>query len=137
MVSDVTYKDLDNDKEIFVTFEEIVNYKWYILETGENVIISKRASFDNLPNGKHCYYYKNALDNENKVYRVIYDTNEENITVESGPNIISTYFLADFLIDYNLGKLYYTKEEIDEVLALATEKLPEIKELNTGNVFIK
>ncbi len=137
ITSDVPYSDAD----IFVTFEEIVNNKWYVIETKEDnetdIIMTKKTSFDNLRNGKACYYYKNALSKENNVYRVYYDKIEKSISVQSGPNIINTVSLADYLIENNIAKPYYSEDEIFEIFELVKEKINEKKDINNGDALVK
>lgn len=137
ITNDIPYSDAD----IFVTFEDIVTNKWYVIETLENnntdIIMTKKTSFDNMPNEISCYYYKNALSEENKVYRVYYNKIEKSISVQTGPSIINSISLADYLIENNIAKPYYSEDEIFEIFELVKEKINEKKDINNGDALVK
>lgn len=137
ITSDIPYSDAD----IFVTFEEIVNNKWYVIETREDnetdIIMTKKASFDNMPNEIASYYYKNVFSKEHNVYRVNYNKIEKSISVQTGPDITNVVSLADYLIENNIAKPYYSEDEIMDIFERIKENINEKKDLNKDNVLIK
>ncbi len=141
MTTDFSYSDSNLDEESFVTFEQMVTNKWYALEIEENgirdVIITQKTSRDKIPNGTESYYYKNVLDNENKVYLVFYNPQENAISVETGPDIISAISLPDYLIEYGIAKDYYIKKEIEAIRDVIEEKFNTKKDFNKDGVLVK
>lgn len=141
MTTDFTYSDSNFEEECFVTFEDIVVNKWYALEIEENgkrdVIITQKTSYDKIPNGTEGYYYKNVLNKEDKVYLVFYNPQEDAISVETGPDIISAVSLADYLQEYGIAKYHYTKKEIEAIRDVIEEKFNTKKDFNKDGVLVK
>jgi len=140
MTTDFTYSDSNFEEESFVTFEEIVVNKWYALEIEENgkrdVIITKKTSYDKIPNGTESYYYKNVLNDEDKVYLVFYKPEDDAISVETGPDIVSAVSLAEYLPEYGIAKYNYTKKEIEAIKDVIEEKFETKKDFNKDGVLV-
>ena len=84
------------------------------------------------------YYYTDVIKQDYKVYSVLYDYENKEFWVETGPDIISAVPLTDYLNEYNLRKASYSKEEIKQILSMINDDYQKKKELEgKGKVLIK
>ena len=139
---DVTFTYTDQDLNNFVTDENLDLYDWYVIETfdGYNteLKITKKSTMSKIAKNIYEYYYTDVIKQDYKVYSVLYDYEEKEFWVETGPDIISAVPLTDYLNEYNLRKASYSKEEIKQILSMINDDYQKKKELKgKGKVLIK
>ncbi|MGN1268960.1 MAG: hypothetical protein ACI4U0_05650 [Candidatus Aphodocola sp.] len=139
---DVTFTYTDQDLNNFVTDENLDLYDWYVIETfdGDNteLKITKKSTMSKITKNIYEYYYTDVIKQDYKVYSVLYDYEEKEFWVETGPDIISAVPLTDYLNEYNLRKASYSKEEIKQILSMINDDYQKKKELEgKGKVLIK
>lgn len=139
---DVTFTYTDQDLNNFVTDENLDLYDWYVIETfdGYNteLKITKKSTMSKIAKNIYEYYYTDVIKQDYKVYSVLYDYEEKEFWVETGPDIISAVPLTDYLNEYNLRKASYSKEEIKQILSMINDDYQKKKELEgKGKVLIK
>ena len=140
--NDVTFTYTDQDLNNFVTDENLDLYDWYVIETfdGDNteLKITKKSTMSKITKNIYEYYYTDVIKQDYKVYSVLYDYEEKEFWVETGPDIISAVPLTDYLNEYNLRKASYSKEEIKQILSMINDDYQKKKELEgKGKVLIK
>lgn len=135
-----------DDFEVFVTYENIKAYKWYVLEMeNKDIIISRLSTIttekikDSYANDDiRKYYYTNALENENLVYPVLYNKTNKTFWQENNEEIISATPLTYFLEKYDFEKEKYSKEDIENVLKNIKSEYNQNKKLsNKEKILIK
>ena len=138
----VTFTYTDQDLNNFVTDENLDLYDWYVIETSDGynteLKITKKSTMSKIAKNIYEYYYTDVIKQDYKVYSVLYDYEEKEFWVETGPDIISAVPLTDYLNEYNLRKASYSKEEIKQILSMINDDYQKKKELEgKGKVLIK
>ena len=138
----VTFTYTDQDLNNFVTDENLDLYDWYVIETSDGynteLKITKKNTMSKITKNIYEYYYTDVIKQDYKVYSVLYDYEEKEFWVETGPDIISAVPLTDYLNEYNLRKASYSKEEIKQILSMINDDYQKKKELEgKGKVLIK
>lgn len=124
-----TFSYSDEDLNNFVTYKDLSTYNWYVLETfdGEKVEIkiTRKTTKEKINRISDEYYYTDALKDDYKVYRVIYNHNDEEFWAVTGPSIKSAIPLTYYLDKYGLEKASYSKEEMQNILDMIKKELTE------------
>lgn len=122
-----TFIYTDEDLNNFVTYEDLEIFKWYAIETfdGEKseIKITKKTTSERKNSYANEYYYTDVLKEDYKVYRVIYNHEDEIFWAVTGPEIKRAVPLTYYLDKYGLKKASYSKEEIQNILEMIKKEL--------------
>lgn len=136
-----------NEEDTFVTKEDIIKYKWYIIcienspKYEENVYLTKLntyADITSLDVDRKEYYYHEIFSKE-VMGTVYYDKTEDKVVSRMGPQIEYAISLEDYLKEMRVEKESYTKLEIMAIYSQVRQDYSEndLKKVKSEKVYVK